>query len=77
MRRYTCHKCFINYLTFQTEKNTTNCAKMCQVILPLIKGMGSLSACVGHLSAISNTSNAADMATATRHTDTIEPAQPS
>jgi len=51
--------------------------KVCQVTLPLVKGTGSLSVSVRYLTAVSNASNTADMATATRHTDTIQPAQPS
>ena len=58
------------------EKYNELC-KVCQVILPLVKGTGSLSASVRYLTAVSNASNAADMATAARHTDTIQPAQPS
>jgi 3-dehydroquinate dehydratase len=52
------------------EKYNKLC-KVYQVILPLIKGVGSLSASVRYLDTMSNASNAVDMATATRHTDTI------
>jgi hypothetical protein len=58
------------------EKYNRLC-KECPVILPLVKGVGSLSASVRYLTAISKASNDADMATATRHADTIQPAQPS
>jgi hypothetical protein len=46
-------------------------------MLPLVSGVGTLSASVRYLTAMSEASNAVDMATATRHIDTTQPAQPS
>ena len=51
------------------EKYNKLC-KVCQVILPLVKGVGSLSASVRYLTTTSKASNDTDMATAIRHNTT-------
>jgi hypothetical protein len=58
------------------EKHNKLC-KVCPVTLPVVSGVGDISASVIYLTGIAKASNAVEMATATRQTDIIQPAQPS